>query len=128
MTDITGFGLLGHLTEMAEGSEVSAEIFYNQIPVLEGAKEYMAQKVIPGATKRNWNSISDKVEISTDIDSTKVQNLLSDPQTNGGLLIAVSEDTVEEVEKLFIENGYEAFTKPIGRMVSRAEKVVTVRA
>jgi selenide, water dikinase len=127
MTDITGFGLLGHLTEMAEGSELSAEIFYDQIPVLDGAKEYLAQKVIPGATKRNWNSISDKIEISAGIDSNEVQNLLSDPQTNGGLLIAVREDAVDEVETLFIENGYEAFAKPIGRMLSKSEKVVTVR-
>jgi len=127
MTDITGFGLLGHLTEMAEGSGVSAEITFKNIPVLDGAKEYTALKVIPGATKRNWNSLDNKIEVSSDIDINEVQNLLSDPQTNGGLLISVGAESAEEVKELLIENGYDAFANPIGRMVSKTEKVITVK-
>jgi selenide, water dikinase len=127
MTDITGFGLLGHLTEMAEGSGLSAEIMFDQIPLLDGAKEYMAQKVIPGATKRNWNSVSHRVEISYSVNTNEVQNLLSDPQTNGGLLIAASKDAAEEVRKLFIENGYEAFAKPIGTMLAQTGKAIIIK-
>jgi len=67
MTDVTGFGLLGHLTEMAEGSGLSAEIEYANIPILEAALEYQKQKIGPGATARNWNSYCSKVSIAGNI-------------------------------------------------------------
>jgi len=127
MTDITGFGLIGHLMEMTQGSGLSSEIFYNHIPVLDGAKEYMLQKVIPGATKRNWNSVSNHVEIDAAVDKDEAQNLLADPQTNGGLLISVSKEAAEEVRNILSENGCGEFTKPIGRMLAAKEKVITVK-
>lgn len=128
MTDVTGFGLLGHLTEMAEGSSLSAEVYYNCIPVIDGAREYIAQKVIPGATNRNWSSLCNKVCIEQTVDGEEAKNLLADPQTNGGLLIAVSEASAEEVKNLFIENGYTDFCKPIGRMLPVSDKIITVKA
>jgi selenide,water dikinase len=127
MTDITGFGLLGHLTEMAEGSGVTAEIFYDQIPIIDGAKDYLAKKVIPGATNRNWNSISNRAAFCSKIDQREAINLLADPQTNGGLLIAAAESAVEEVEALLTQNGYGAFSKPIGRMVENEAAKVLVK-
>jgi selenide,water dikinase len=127
MTDVTGFGLLGHLTEMAEGSGLSAEITYDDLPIIDGAKEYLAQKVVPGATGRNYSSISDKVSFQNNEDQQQTIHILSDPQTNGGLLISVAKNAVKEVEYLLIENGYEAFSKPIGRMGSKADKVITVK-
>lgn len=127
MTDITGFGLIGHLMEMTQGSGLSSEIFYNRIPLLDGAKEYMAQKVIPGATKRNWNSVSNNVEISSAVNKDEAQNLLADPQTNGGLLISVSEEAAAEVKSILSQNGYEDFTEPIGKMLSAKEKVIMVK-
>ena len=61
MTDVTGFGLLGHLIEIAEGSGLSAEINYPALPVADGVREYLAQRIVPDATYRNWNSYSKKV-------------------------------------------------------------------
>lgn len=127
MTDITGFGLLGHLTEMAEGSRLTAEIFYDRLPIIDGAKDYLAQKVIPGATNRNWKSISDKVLFNPGINQQEAIPLLADPQTNGGLLISVSEESVTEVETILIQNGYEAFSKPIGKMLTQTDKAILVR-
>ena len=126
MTDVTGFGLIGHLLEMAEGSGLSCELFYDSIAILDGAKDYIAQKVIPGATRRNWNSVSDKVEFAGNLNEDEAINLLADPQTNGGLLISVSDDTVEEVKKILQESGYNAFINPIGRMLSASEKTIRI--
>jgi selenide,water dikinase len=126
MTDVTGFGLLGHLTEMAEGSGLSAEINFENILIIDGAKEYLAQKVVPGATNRNWSSISDKVAFSNKDEQNTAVQILSDPQTNGGLLISVGADAVEEVANILSENGYASFSRPIGRMVKSAEKVILV--
>jgi len=62
MTDVTGFGLFGHLIEMAEGSGLGAEIYYDKIPVADGVKEYISQRIFPDATTRNWSSYSDKIK------------------------------------------------------------------
>lgn len=127
MTDVTGFGLLGHLIEMAEGSGLSAEIYYNEIPVAEGVKEYIAQRIFPDATTRNWNSYSNKVKFEKaepgkpGVNVMEAFTLLPDPQTNGGLLISVKEEGVEAVQNLL---GAQA--RPIGKMVAAGEKVVRV--
>jgi len=127
MTDVTGFGLLGHLNEMAEGSGLSAELYFDQLPILDGAKEYLAKKVVPGATNRNWNSLINKVSFSSAIQEKEAVQLLADPQTNGGLLISVGKESVHEVEQLLLEHGYEAFSKPIGKMLPHADKVIIVK-
>lgn len=128
MTDVTGFGLLGHLIEMAEGSNVSAELQYAQIPFLAPAKEYLAQRIVPDATYRNWNSYSTKVGFGTGVNVMEAFNLLPDPQTNGGLLIAVKENELATVQQILIDNGLAAFTEPIGRLTPKAEKVIQVSA
>ncbi len=127
LTDITGFGLLGHLSEMAEGSKLTAEIFYDKILVIDGAKDYLAKKVVPGATNRNWNSVQDKVFFESEINRQEAVHLLADPQTNGGLLISVNVDSVEEVQKLLSENGYEEFTNPIGKMMTETDKAIMIK-
>ncbi len=88
MTDVTGFGLLGHLLEICEGSKLSARIHFGAIPKLDNINRYIEQKSIPGGTYRNWKSYGHKIgEIS------EYQKLiLADPQTSGGLLIAVNQD------------------------------------
>ena len=126
MTDVTGFGLLGHLIEMAEGAAVSAEIKYAALPVIEGVKEYLAQRIVPDATYRNWNSYSDKTKFEKGVNVMEAFNLLPDPQTNGGLLIAVDAESVEEVKKLLKENGLERFTEPIGHFIAAGEKTIIV--
>lgn len=127
MTDVTGFGLLGHLIEMAEGSNCAAEIQYSALPVAAGVKEYMTQRIIPDATYRNWNSYSTKTGFEKGVNVMEAFNLLPDPQTNGGLLIAVDEAAVEQVKNVLKENGFEEFARPIGIFTEAAEKTVMVK-
>ncbi len=127
MTDITGFGIMGHLIEMTEGSKLSAELYYNQIPFVEGLEGYLAQKVVPDSTRRNWNSYGNKVEFDTAINQQQALDILPDPQTNGGLLIAVAPSAVEEVIQLFEQNQLQAFCKPVGKINEAANKIVYVK-
>ncbi len=126
MTDVTGFGLLGHLIEMAEGSGLSAELFYDKIPVAMGVKELIDQRVFPDGTTRNWKSYGEKVSFNEAVNIYEAFTLLSDPQTNGGLLISVDQHSVEEVRTLLKNAGLENYTEPIGRMIHKEDKVVMV--
>lgn len=123
LTDVTGFGLLGHLCEMCEGSNVSAEITYSAVPMMNGVDYYLAQKSIPGGTNRNWASYGHKVAPLSD----EQRALLADPQTSGGLLVAVRPDAVEDVRKVFIQFGLEEFTNPIGVLTERGDVSVVVK-
>ncbi|MEO8171654.1 MAG: selenide, water dikinase SelD [Sediminibacterium sp.] len=127
MTDVTGFGLLGHLIEMAEGSGLSAELNYTNIPILSAAKEYLPQRIVPDATYRNWNGYSSKVGFAPGVNVMEAFTILPDPQTNGGLLIAVDPGAVSEVQELFKNSGLNDFIEPIGTMVAKSEKIVTVK-
>jgi selenide,water dikinase len=127
MTDVTGFGLLGHLTEMTEGSGLSAELIYSSVKRIAGVEEYISLKTIPGATARNWNSYSNKIEFEKGVDQTEAKLLLPDPQTNGGLLIAVDGNSVDEVSGIFNNNNLTAFLEPIGRCVQKRDKVIYVQ-
>lgn len=127
MTDITGFGLLGHLVEMAEGSNCAAAINYSMLPVADGVKEYLAQRIIPDATYRNWNSYNTMTAFEKGVNVMEAFNLLPDPQTNGGLLVAVDENAVDEVKKIFNEYGLGNFAEPIGRFTSPAEKMINIK-
>ncbi len=127
MTDVTGFGLLGHLIEMAEGADLSAEIHYSLLPVADGVKEYLAQRIVPDSTYRNWNSYSAKTGFEKGVNVMEAFNLLPDPQTNGGLLVAVDEAAIDEVKALLVNNGLEKFATPIGRFIVAGEKRVTVK-
>ena len=120
MTAVTGFGLLGHLIEMAEGSGVSAELYYSNIPVLEEAKTYLAQRIVPDATYRNWNSYSAKVAFESGVNVMEAFNLLPDPQTNGGLLIAADENSVDEIKSLVTD------AVVIGKLIIQQEKLIKV--
>jgi len=127
MTDVTGFGLAGHLIEMAEGSGLSAELDYACIQITEGVKEYLAKRITPDATFRNWNGYSSKIQFGAGVDVMEAFSLLPDPQTNGGLLIAVEPAYQAEVVSLMEQHGLGQFTQPIGRMVAKGEKVVMVQ-
>jgi selenide,water dikinase len=104
MTDVTGFGLLGHLAEMCEGSSLSAVIEFDKVPVIPSLRGYLDQNCFPGGTQRNWNSYGHKVGALTD----EQKYVLADPQTSGGLLVAVSEDGVADFERLLRERGLPA--------------------
>ena len=123
MTDVTGFGLLGHLLEMAEGSGVSAMVEMDQVPVIiADIKTYIQQGAVPGGTVRNWDSYGSKIAALTDYQRT----LLADPQTSGGLLVAVNPSAVEEVQSLLRENGLKLFSKPVGQLTAAREKVIYI--
>ena len=122
MTDVTGFGLLGHLIEMADGSGLSAAIEFNNVPLIIGdLKNYIEQQCMPGGTTRNWDSYGDKVGNISDYQKA----ILADPQTSGGLLIAVKEDSVEKIKQILVTEGIKQVT-PIGRFVKQSEVVITI--
>jgi len=127
MTDVTGFGLAGHLIEMAAGSDLSAELYYSIVPVMAGVREYLAQRIVPDATYRNWNAYSNKIIFDAGVDVMEAFSLLPDPQTNGGLLIAVDEAAEAEVVQLLQQFGLDIFAQPIGKMIPKQEKVVIVK-
>ncbi|HEY5692814.1 MAG TPA: selenide, water dikinase SelD [Cyclobacteriaceae bacterium] len=120
LTDVTGFGLLGHLTEVCEGSGLSAEIEFEKVPVLDFLDAYIQQKSMPGGTQRNWESYGHKV---SPISSERL-SILADPQTSGGLLIAVDQAKANEFEALASKEGMNL--RPFGKLVSKKDIVVTV--
>lgn len=120
MTDVTGFGLLGHLTEMCQGSNLSAVIEFDKIPRFAEVEEYIAQNCIPGGTYRNWDSYGQNIQLKDE--SNKA--ILCDPQTSGGLLIAVETSAISEVEKLLKENNIA--TQALGYLTARTEILIKV--
>ncbi|CCH02486.1 selenide, water dikinase [Fibrella aestuarina BUZ 2] len=120
LTDVTGFGLLGHLVEMAEGSGLSATVSFDDVPRLAVIDTYLAQNSIPGGTHRNWDSYGHKIADLTD----QQRFVLADPQTSGGLLIAVAPDSTTEFERVAAENGFSL--KSFGELVTKRDKVVYV--
>ncbi|HLD54434.1 MAG TPA: selenide, water dikinase SelD [Sediminibacterium sp.] len=126
MTDVTGFGLIGHLMEMMEGSNTGALINYSQVPVINSAKQYLAKRLVPDATYRNWNAYSKQVGFEKGVDVMEAFSILPDPQTNGGLLFAVDPLAVEEVVPLLLMNGLENHIIPIGKVTEVTEKRIMV--
>ena len=96
MTDVTGFGLLGHGLELARGAKLRMRLQLDQIPLLPGVLELARQGMITGASERNWDSYGAEVALPTGIDAAH-KAMLSDPQTSGGLLVACSPDAADEV-------------------------------
>lgn len=120
MTDVTGFGLLGHLVEMAEGAQLTAQLDFAAVPRLPGVDYYLAEGCIPGGTLRNFDSYGDRVAPISD----EQRNLLCDPQTSGGLLVAVAPEGEQEFLAVAIELGLQL--APIGRLVERRDHAVEV--
>jgi selenide,water dikinase len=120
LTDVTGFGLLGHLIEVCEGSKVSAKINFDDVPVLKLVDAYLKEKCTPGGTDRNFESYGNKVSDISDYQ----KNILCDPQTSGGLLVAVEPEDVEKVEQLFESQGLNL--KPFGEIITKENNTVTV--
>ncbi len=108
ITDVTGFGLMGHLVEICEGSGVRAALDYEEIPTLAPVKEYIAAGAVPGGTGRNFDSYGHKLGIMSD----EQKAILCDPQTSGGLLIAVQPQAREQLEQLLATQ--ELHSRPIG--------------
>ena len=113
MTDVTGFGLLGHLIEMASGSQLTAHIDYATVPRLPGVAHYMAEGCVPGGTHRNFESFCTKVSALTD----EQKQLLCDPQTSGGLLVAV--DPHHDAAFLSVASSLGMQLKSIGHLAAQ---------
>ena len=103
MTDVTGFGLLGHLSEMCQGAGVQARVDYEAIPKLPGVEEYIKLGAVPGGTERNFASYGHLMGEMP----REVRDLLCDPQTSGGLLLAVMPEAENEVKATAAEFGIE---------------------
>ncbi|MCB0639368.1 MAG: selenide, water dikinase SelD [Lewinella sp.] len=115
MTDVTGFGLLGHLTEMCAASEVAAEIEFDKVPLLDQdvIHYYLDEKCIPGGTNRNWDSYGHRIgELSE-----RQRHILCDPQTSGGLMVAVDPAHRTAFEAITLEQGLQL--QPIGRITQK---------
>ena len=120
MTDVTGFGLLGHLTEMCEAAEVSAEIILHKLPLIDGIQEYINQFIFPDNTYRNWNAYSAKTKGVVGMDLVK----LCDPQTSGGLMLAVDPENQIWFEDA-MKQQYQVIWE-IGKFKEKGEFVVEV--
>jgi selenide,water dikinase len=114
-TDVTGFSLLGHTLEMADGAGLAAELWLESIPVLPGARELIAQGIHPGATSRNLGHFQERIQWETRLEPHAPQ-LLADPQTSGGLLLAVAPDREEALISALRARGCLAHSG-IGRLV-----------
>jgi len=120
MTDVTGFGLLGHLVEMADGSGLSAHIDYARVPRLDAVEYYLEQGCVPGGTLRNYDSYASKISPIQELH----KRVLCDPQTSGGLLVAVTPQGNEAFLDMAREHGLHL--EPIGRLVERQTYAVEV--
>mgnify|MGYP002656089826 FL=1 len=120
MTDVTGFGLLGHLIEICEGSNLSAVVFADKIKTLDGVKDYIAQGCVPGGTGRNLESYGHKVGVLTE----EQKAILCDPQTSGGLLVAVEPNSVQTVIEIAKDAGIDLYE--VGELKSKSESDVAV--
>lgn len=105
LTDVTGFGLLGHLSEICEGSHVSAQIEFDKVPIIEAALSYLEAGAVPGGTLRNYESYGHKVHAQQGELSEKQKHILCDPQTSGGLLIAIAPESEAALLKLAQSEG-----------------------
>lgn len=118
MTDVTGFGFIGHLLEMLENTAFSAEVFKDNIPLIEAAKPFISQFIFPDNTTRNYNAQIKNIEGLTDLDFIKY----CDPQTSGGLLFSVSKEYENEMED-FLKTEKQFYAK-VGNIVVKREKAI----
>lgn len=127
VTDVTGFGLIGHTVEMAEGSGVTIELYAGKVPMLKNARNFANMGIIPAGAYTNMDYFDQtRVEIESGVDQGLV-DVMFDPQTSGGLLISVEEALAEELIEKLQEN--KALTwEIVGRAIGKQETSVIVKA
>lgn len=125
LTDITGFGLAGHLLEIARGSDLDAVVSALALPVLPGVKELIAQGHFTGASTRNWEGYGNAVAIAPELPD-EIKTLITDPQTSGGLLACVAPDAADRVLNQFKAAGF-SYARAIGHMAKRKGVDATVQ-
>jgi selenide,water dikinase len=124
LTDITGFGLLGHTLELCRGARLSARLSMSEVPLIRDVRELAAQGLFTGASGRNWAAYGASVNMDASLDDVD-RALLTDPQTSGGLLVACAPDAVERVLEIFRRDGFEQ-AAVVGDLAA-GEPVVNVR-
>ena len=118
VTDVTGFGFIGHLLEMLANTNCSAVIEKEQVPVINSAKEFASQFVFPDNTTRNYNYQIKQVDGLTNLDFI----FYCDPQTSGGLLFSVNKESENEMDE-FLKNNHQFFAK-VGNVIEKKEKAI----
>jgi selenide,water dikinase len=116
LTDVTGFGLAGHLLELSRGAKLSAQIQWDSIPVIAEAVKLVKEGTFTGASPRNWLGYGHEIQMASHLDAWQ-KNLLSDPQTSGGLLISCSPEATEQVLEILRADGF-AHAQKIGQFVN----------
>ncbi len=124
VTDVTGFGLMGHLLELCEGAGLKATVNWDDLPILPSALGYAQKGYNTGAANRNWASFGMNLSLPDAMEQWQ-KNILTDPQTSGGLMVSCPPDQAESVIALFHEQGY-PFAKQIGSMESGAAHVTVI--
>jgi selenide, water dikinase len=125
VTDVTGFGLLGHALGMARGSNVALTVRFDRLPFLAAAAELAKQHFVTGASGRNWASYGESVSLPGDFEAWR-RDLLTDPQTSGGLLIACEPGRAAEITRTIVDRGY-----PLARVIGHVEAgpaAITIRS
>jgi selenide,water dikinase len=124
VTDVTGFGLAGHLLEICRGSNLAARVEFDRLPLIEEAVQHVQRGVFTGASARNWASYRDAVQLPETFADWQ-QKILTDPQTSGGLLVACAPESVAEVISAFAADGFIKATE-IGRFIAGGPGVTVV--
>jgi selenide,water dikinase len=122
LTDVTGFGLLGHTLELARGATCGVRLNYRDLPWLEGVEALAARGIVTGASARNWAAYGDDVELDSSLPDV-ARALLSDPQTSGGLLVACAPSAVDDVLACFRAEGF-ARASAIGEVIGGEPRIV----
>ena len=127
LTDVTGFGLAGQLMEMCDKKRCSAELYWHQIKILESAKMLAAKGIRPDASSTNWSNYGNEIGYEPELPVMDIFNFLPDPQTSGGLLIAIDANKKNEFEIFLSKNNLTEFSNCIGRIISPQEKTILVK-
>ena len=125
ITDVTGFGLAGHALEMARGARLRAEIDWSAVPLIDGVETLARDGFVTGASGRNWAGYGAEVQLAPTLPAV-ARDLVTDPQTSGGLLVSCAPDAVDEVLACFRADGFDT-AAVVGRMVA-GDPGLTVRA
>jgi len=120
VTDVTGFGLAGHLLEVCRGSDVSAEIYFDNLPLLPNVSKYIQKNCVPGGTDRNFESYGKYLNELSEIQ----RSIVCDPQTSGGLLVSVSSEALQEFGQVMNSNALDL--QPIGKIMNQIDQDKTI--
>ena len=122
LTDVTGFGLAGHALELARGAKLSVTIDWAKVPLLAGVPQMLSQGYVTGASSRNWAAYGGDISLASQL-GMDAQNLLTDPQTSGGLLVSCSPESADAVLAIFKQHGFDQ-AAVIGRCEAGAAKLL----